>query len=464
MRLGRLIALAVVVLGLGAYIYFYERHQPTTEERAERADKLLPDFQQDKATRIEITNSHGRFELTKEKNDWKLVKPITDDANSGAVTGLLSNLANLKAERTLAAKDVKRADYGLEKPQLVATVATEGGKTYTVKLGGELPLGNTRAAETSGDDVYIVSKWIASDLDRDLSGWRSTDLVRLLSPDIASLTVRGPEGRVALAHAGGTWTITEPFPDLADRDRAEGLVGDLNSAKIKEFVDTPGDLAALGLAPSKLDITIVRKEGAPLQLAFGDEREQNKVKELACKRGDRVFWVEANAVSHAETAPEGWRSKKLVALDTWNADRLEIDEGKVKVALERKDGLWKANGAEVDSGAVSRRLEDLADLEITSFGVPRPGGPELGKVTVKVESGSDVQATFYPGAAPTEAVASVPGRTGLMLVDGVKVRQLLADPAELAKPKPTPTPVPKSTPAEKPAATPSSKTTPEARK
>jgi hypothetical protein len=452
MRLGRLIALAVVVVGLGAYIYFYERHQPTTEERAERADKVLPDLQQDKVTKVEITNSHGHFVLSKEKNDWKLVTPIADDANSGAVTGLLSTLANLKSERTLEAKDVKLAEYGLDKPKLVATLESEGGKTVTVRLGGELPLGNTRAAETTGDKVFIVSKWVASDIDRDLSGWRSTDLAHVMSSDVASLTVRGPSGRVALAHAGGAWTMTEPFPDLADRDRAEDLVGDINNAKIKEFVDTPPALSSLGLAPAKIEVTIVRKDGGPIQLAFGDEREKDKVKEVACKRGDRVFWVEPSAITHAEAAPALWRSKKLVALDTWNANGFEIDAGKTKVVLERKDGAWKANGVEVDGGAVSRRLEDLAELEVQSFDVPKPAGAEMAKVTVKAESGPEVRATFYPGATPNEAVASIPGRTGLMLVDGAKVAQLLADPAALAKPKPTPAAVPTSTSAAKPLA------------
>ena len=61
MRLGRLIVLAVVVLGLGAYIYFVERHEPTTDELKQRADKVFPLLEQDNARRIVVVNPKGRF-------------------------------------------------------------------------------------------------------------------------------------------------------------------------------------------------------------------------------------------------------------------------------------------------------------------------------------------------------------------------------------------------------------------
>jgi len=140
MRLSRLVVLALVVVALGAYIYFVERKAPTTDEVKERADKLFPGLEQDKVTRVEIANTHGRFELVKAGDDWKLAVPIVDDANGGAVSGLLSSLAFLKAERTLEAKDVKLADYGLQDAKLTLTVHDDKGASTTLKLGDDLPL------------------------------------------------------------------------------------------------------------------------------------------------------------------------------------------------------------------------------------------------------------------------------------------------------------------------------------
>lgn len=441
MRPARLVLLALVVLGIGAYIVFVERHAPTTDELAERKDKLFAALDQDKARRVVVDNTHGHFELEKQNGDWRLVAPVADDANQGAVSSLLSSLRFLKAERTLDAKTLVLKDYGLDPPALSVTVEDEKGSRTTLKLGQEMPLGNTRAALTDGTNVFIVNKYIASDLDRDVTGWRSDQLVQVWASDVASLTVVSPAGRVALAHSGNVWTLTEPFADLADRDRAEGLVSDINAARIKEFLDASPDLAALGLAQPRAEVTIVRKDKPPVKLEFGAEREKDGSRQVACRRGERVFWVDANAAARTQAPAAEWRSPYLVRLDTWAVQSLEIASGTVSAKLERKDGQWQAAGGEVDSAAVSRRLNTLADLKVVRFDVPKPAGTPLGTVKATVSDGATVEASFFPGATEGERVAVVPGRAGALAVDASRVAELLDNPAALATPLATPTPV-----------------------
>jgi hypothetical protein len=452
MRIGRLVMLAMVVLALGVYIVLVERHAPTTDERREREGKVFAGFDQAKARRVVITNSHGRFELVKEKDAWALKAPLADQANQGAVSSLLYTLSALKAERTFKEGEVKLPEYGLDKPSLAVTVEDEGGTTYTLKLGTEMPLGNSRAALTASGTVCLVSKFVASDLDKDLAGWRSDELAQIYSTDVASLAVTSPSGQVALAHTGSVWLITAPEPDLADRDHAEGVISDISGARIKEFLDTAPDLKALGLEPRRFGVTVVRRgtNAAPITLDFGVGRDAKDGKQVACKRGERVFWVDAKSVSRLAGTWHDWRSKKLVEFDSWAVDRLELEAGASKVALERKDGIWKAGTFEVDGDAVSLRLETLADLQVEAFDRPKPAGAPLGRVKLSGE-GVSAEAAFYPGGSPDEDVATVAGRTGGLAVDAAKVRDVLADPASLARPKPTPTATPK------PAATPAGK-------
>jgi len=445
MRPARLVLLALVVLGVGAYIFFVERHQPTTDQLAERKDKLFAELDQDKVRRVVIDNTHGHFELEKEGSEWRLVAPVADDANQGAISSLLSTLRYLKAERTLQGQGLDLKGYGLAPAALTVKVEQEGGKLFTLKVGSEMPLGNTRAATTDGAAVYIVNKYVASDLDRELSGWRSDQLVSVYSSDVAALTVVSPAGRVALAHSGGVWTLTEPFADLADRDRAEGLVSDLNAARIKEFLDAPGELAGLGLVPPRAELTIIRKDKPPLKLEFGLEREKDGSKQVACRRGERVFWVDANAATRTAAAPAEWRSSYLVRLDSWAVEKLEIGAGGKAVRLERSEGVWKAGGVEVDGDAVARRLNLLADLKVVRFDVPVPSGPPLGTVKATSNDGRVVEASFFAGSAAGEQVAVVVGRTGAFGVDAARVSEVLADPAALAAPRATPTPAPSPT-------------------
>lgn len=441
MRTGRLVLLALVVIALGAYILLVERHGPTTDQLKEREGKLFGSFDQAKVGKVTITNSHGRFVLAKEKGSWALTAPLADQANQGAVSSLLYSLASLKADRTFKPGEVKLSQYGLDKPALTVTAEEEGGQRYTLELGNELPLGNERAALTGSGPVYLVAKYIASDIDKDLAGWRSDELAQVYSTDVASLTVANPSGQVALAHTGSAWTITSPTADLADRDRAEVVVNDISGARIKEFVDAAPDLAAMGLQPRRFAVTIVRRaaDAAPIVLDFGAERDAKDGKQVACKRSDRVFWVEAKTVAHLAGPWQEWRARQLVAFDSWAVDKLEIAAGAAKAVLERGNGVWKSGAVEVDSDAVSLRLEDLAALQVAAFDRPKPAGTLLG--TVKLSgAGSSVDASFYPGPGPGEDVAIVAGRSGGLAVDAAKVRALVADPAVLVRPKPTPTP------------------------
>lgn len=452
MRLSRLILLAVVVIGLGALIYFWERHQPTTDERRERADKIFPALKQDKVQRIVLTNSEGEFELARENERWWLRRPLADEANQGAVTSLLSTISALKAERTFKADEVQLADFGLETPALGVVLEQEGGTTYTLKLGAEMPLGAQRAALTDGSSVYTVNKWVANDLEKGLGGWRSDQLAQISASDVAAVSIAYSGVRVSLAHALNAWTLTDPINDLADRTRAEGLIADLGSARIKEFVDTPGPLSEYGLDPRAFEITIIRRgeSAAPIQLDLGSRQVKDGVDLIACKRGERVFWVEARAVEKASGLVTDWRARKLMAIDSWDQDRLDIEAAGARATLERKDGEWKAGGVELDFFTVNGRLSLLAELEVKAFDLPAPQGPPLGTVRTKNSSGVENEVTFYPGSNG-DAVAVVKGRSGAFAVDAARVADLLADPAALIQPTPTPAPEPSPALTEPPA-------------
>lgn len=447
MRLPRLIILAVVVLGLGALILFWERHQPTTDQVKERTDKLFPALEQDKARSIVVRNHNGEFELVKDKDRWLLTRPLADEANQGAVTSLLGTLTSLKAERTLKAADVKLADFGLDAPTLSVTVADEAGTKHELKLGAEMPLGSQRAALTDGTSVLIVNKYVASDLEKDLAGWRSDQLAQVYATDVAALTITYSGARVALAHTGNVWTLTDPVNDLAERERAEGLISDLGAARIKEFVDAPGPLREYGLDPRGFDILIVRRgeNAAPIQLELGSRRDKDGTAQIACKRGERVFWVEAKAVEKATAALADWRARTLVAVDSWDQDRLEIEAGGARAALERVDGQWKAGSVDLDFGTVNGRLTLLSELEVRAFDQPKPAAPALGKVKATSSSKVETEVEFFPAGAG-EVIAVVKGRDGAFTVDEGKVRDLLADPAALVRPTPTPAPAPTAAP------------------
>lgn len=441
MRLARLLLLALVTLGLFSFIYFYERKKPSTEELRERQGKLFPDLASEKITKLIVHNRNGQFEFSKEDGTWKLVAPIKDDADSGAVTSLLSQLANLKAERTISVGEVKLSDYGLDSPERWVEAKDEAGGSYRVSFGQELPLGNNAPAITNGDQVFLISKWILSDVDKDLSGFRSSNLLPFSTMEVNAITVVSPQGRLVAARSGSFWSLTEPVSDFADREEVEGILTDLAGGRIKQFLDEGGDAQTLGLANPRFTVTLVRKQGAPVTLKFGAEREEGGSKQVACQRGERLFWVEASTTSHLAKKPQEFRSGKLLPFSTWQVDKLVLERGAEKLEVERKEGVWrKAGGGEVDSGSIFTRLNTLADLKVLAFDQPQPSGPPLGKVRILGQDELELEASFFPGSQQDQVLAVVKGRPNALAVDRAKVEEVLAGVAATGKDTPSSVP------------------------
>jgi hypothetical protein len=360
MKTRNLIVLAAVVLAVGAYILFYERHQPTTEEARERADKVFPALERDAVEWLQIRNSHGDFRITREGDGWRLTEPIDFPASTSTVNSLLSSLVNLREERRLDVTEVEPASYGLDEPELRVSMGTGDGELFELAVGDETPLGSNRAVQRGQDaSILLTPGWFVTDLDKELDDWRSRDVVDITADDLASVQVVAGSDRIQAVRDGNDWRLLEPVADLADRDHLQSLISNLSSLRIEEFIDPEAvDGAALGLDQPGYRVTLVRTEGAdPIELAFGSSRDQEGATQIACRRGQDTFWVNDVAAARLAKAPVRWRSPKVYGFDTWEAELFTVSTVDQELRLERSEGLWQApDGDELDYTAVQQRL------------------------------------------------------------------------------------------------------------
>jgi hypothetical protein len=448
MKPRNLIVLTVIVAAVAAYIYFYERHQLTSDEARERAEKVFPDFDRDSVHSVEINNTHGEFRLAKTGDDWRLVSPVDFPADSTAVSSLLSSLSNLERQRSLSPEEVDPKAYGLDEPGLRVVAESEGGVRFELVVGDETPLGSNRAVQRGGEpEIILCSQYFVSDLDKELDDWRSRDLVNVMADDVASVQVVMPTDRVHVVRDNETWRLLEPIEDLADRDHMRNLITDLNGLRIEEFLDGEVDPVGLGLDEPSFRVTVVRgATTSPVQLDFGQTRDHEGATQVACRRNDNeYFWVNDTASTRLAKAPVTWRATKVYAFDSWDAERLVIESGDQRIELDRAEGLWQLpDGGELDYTAVQDRLTKLANLEAREYDLVEPDTNPLGRVELELKSGQDdeeferveVSYTFYdPLEEGGDALVIVDRRGTVMSVDAASVEALLGDPNQLRKPE-----------------------------
>jgi len=443
MKSRSLLILALVVAVVGGYIFFHERHQMTSDERQERADKVFPELDRDDVRSLEIHNSHGSFRITKDDDGWRLLEPIDFPADSAAVSSLLTSLENLDVERTLGTSEVEFAAYGLDDPEMTVALETEDGESFALSVGGEAALGSNRAFRRGDEQAIILGRgWFLTDLDKELDEWRSRDVVDVVAGDVASLQVVAGEDRIQVVREGRVWRLIEPLEDLADGNHVGNLITDLNDVRVEAFLDEAVDSAELGLDPPAFQVTIVRSDGDdPVRLAFGAVREHEGSTQVACRRNEsELFWVSDKAATRLTKAPVRWRATKVRDFDTWDAERLRLTAGEGAVYLTRNQGLWETtDGGEVNHAEVQDRLSKLASLEAVEFDLIEPGTEALGSIELALSADGDgaqpvISYTFYPPLAEGGgAMVVVSGRSTVMSVDASAANEILGDPSSLVK-------------------------------
>ncbi|HET9225746.1 MAG TPA: DUF4340 domain-containing protein, partial [Thermoanaerobaculia bacterium] len=201
MRPRTLLALLVLVAGLGAFIWFYERDLPSSEERA-KLEKRVLQVEKEDVTAVTLQSESGTVRMEKvdlpspEKKDeeeldtqpefeWHLRQPLQARADAFAVDGLLEALSNLEQTRTL--DDVDPKQTGLDKPRATVRLKTGEGEKV-LRIGAEDPLGGATIAAV-GDQTFVVSDSILTEIRKAPGEWRDRQMYRGNRDEVQRITL-----------------------------------------------------------------------------------------------------------------------------------------------------------------------------------------------------------------------------------------------------------------------------------
>lgn len=468
MRPRTLLALFLAVVALGAFVWFYERKLPGSDERAKQEKKLF-DWTKDDVTAVAIDRSGQevaleRVQPPKAKKaaataagtenagaeappaEWRMTRPMRAAADGLAVSGLVESLAGLTKERTLEHPDKKA--LGLDHPQ--ATVRLKTGKGETVlTFGAKVPTSGEVMAAVGGDpDAYAVPDTILQTLERDPGEWRDKQIFHGDREAIDRISLSGPGGGVVLARrADGFWIESPPAErDRADRDLVETLLADLTGLRADRFVDLkPGGptLQSMGLVPPKGAVeAALRGAAQPFRVELGGAAVSAAAPvstetgapppppSIYARTGDTVFETGQSGLSAAAgRSAADWRSKALSSLQVYQVDSAKVTDALGTLGLARSGTDWKRGTTTISYTPVSDLLFAVTGAKATrllSAGEAAKLGAQLAKpvlsIAMKAQSGEET-VTLYPAtAAGVPARAS--GRDAVLLLPSDQLANL----------------------------------------
>lgn len=467
MRPRTLLVLLVIVLGLGAFIWFYERKLPSAEKRAELETRVFEDVEKGDVTAVTLQAEKGTVRLERVESpqpaaaaaaeeeeedgeetedetaevEWRIVQPLEAWADTFAVDRLLDSVITLEKTRTI--EDADRKAVGLDKPRATVRLATKEGEKV-LQLGAGVPTGGSLIAGVEGrDDAYVVSDSILLELDKDPGEWRDRTIFRGDRDAVSRITLAGANGRVVLVKRSGGFWIEAPIKDRADRNLVDGLLADLTGLTAERFVDKPGPLPALGLAPPREVVEVAMKgQAAPLRLELGvpvstgESPEEQMAGALVHARANgTVFETRTRLPESADRPPADWRALGLSGLEVHDIESATLKEGNATIELTRAGTDWKRGDTTISYLPVSDLLFAVTDARAERLLPPgNPGNPVL-TVTLKTKEAGEETLTFYP-ATPQGVPAKASGRNVVLLLPADALQQVRDRLKEVREAKP----------------------------
>ncbi|MGH7856453.1 MAG: DUF4340 domain-containing protein, partial [Candidatus Binatia bacterium] len=120
------VAIAVLFLALGAYLYFVESEKVREEGKKQTLVSLATG--EVAGVTLEYPEKGQTIVLKKTAGGWRMQQPLEAEADQAAVDNLVRAIADAELKRTLEGDAGPPATYGLEKPETVVRVELNDGR------------------------------------------------------------------------------------------------------------------------------------------------------------------------------------------------------------------------------------------------------------------------------------------------------------------------------------------------
>ena len=268
---GLIVGIIILVLLLGAY--FLLRYLNLDEEDTEEEDAAETVFEidADDISNIQIVSGENTFDFSHGDDKWSYVEDDKFPLSESAILDKVSSLTSVSSMRTIEDPD-NLADFGLENPEVTATVTDTDGKETELALGATNDAVSGCYMSMNGDTskIYLVDTTLKTNLEFDLSDIaEKEDIPSITGSTITSVTIQKPEGTAKLFQDSGSetgWTFedTDGSSVPADSSLVSTYTGNFSALAWTDYVTYDlNNLGAYGLEnPTVITVDYQQEEEA----------------------------------------------------------------------------------------------------------------------------------------------------------------------------------------------------------
>lgn len=366
---GLYISLAVLVI-LGGTLYWSNHHKPsddTTKASADTPPSILK-LDQGSIDKLEVKKKEAEpLALTKASSgDWQITAPQPLLADQSAVTGILSEVSSLNAERLVDDKASTLARYGLDQPALELDLTEKNNQSQKLLIGNNTPTGSVYAALANDPRVFTIASYTKTSLDKGLNDLRDKRLLPVNADQVSQIELMRKSQDLAFGRNKDAWQILKPKPYRADGAQVSELLNKLTDAKMDLSGSDASDASAAFSKATPVATAKLTDESGTKQLEIRKEKDAYYGKSSAVSG---AYKVDADLGKALDKSADDFRNKKLFDFGYNDPNRIELHNGAKAYFLTRGTGGyddWWSNGKKMDS-SVDSLVSDVRDLSASKF-------------------------------------------------------------------------------------------------
>lgn len=376
---------AVILLGLGAFYYFYEVEGGKKRDEVARQLELLFQFTTEEVTSFTVKRAHETIRAEKRDGQWYLTEPLAVRGDAQKYGELARFVADLRHVKVIEEQAQTLEPFGLTTPQLEIQVGLKNQTTpLGFRLGGTNPTGGSYYAQVEGrPTVYLVGSMVKDALDMSLQALRDKTLFAYAPADVQEVQLaHGTDTPIVLQRQSGeSWSVVAPLTVKADDQQVRSLLQRLHDTKIQAFVsENATDLAPYGLQEPTLRLQVKTSQGVMPELLLGTVEPDKKG--VYGKRSDtaQVFLLPQELWDNLPKTLTAVRDKTLLHFEREQITRLELHAPAEHIVIQntgpRQYVMEQPMNTAGDGEAIYSLLWDLHDLKAKEFVVETPVTPE----------------------------------------------------------------------------------------
>lgn len=435
MKLRGLIIAVVVLLGLGGLLYWSNHHKPSGQDSVS-ASATTSILRVDPSSISRLTlRRRGAEPVTLARSDaehWQIASSQGLRADDAAVSGVVSALSSLNADRVVEEKAADLKPYGLDDPSIQVEIESKGHGPRRLLVGDDTPAGNNAYAMLAGDPrIFTIPGFTRTGFDKGLSDLRDRRLLTVEPDKVSQVVVDRKPQAIAFTRARDGWQIQRPSPSRADSFQVDELVRTVTEARMNLASGDAPTAGAFAQAAPVAAVTLTGDQG-PQTVTIRKDKNDYLARSSAV---DGIYRVDESLATALNKNFDDFRNKKLFDFGFADPEKIELRRGGSSWNFSRSGDDWWSNGRKMDKGAVASLVDRLRDLSATSFPASGFGSADV-EVTVTSENGKRIERAEISSSSGA-SIARRESEPALYQLDSTAVANLVAA-AGAVKPAATP--------------------------